>query len=169
MGFESARLMKFYCAIVFLLAWASCPSLGYAQSCPHGYMPLGGQGAGWTGCAPINASNIDPPDPGPQWASRWGAVATSADGFGASQDQRSKREAKKAALKSCKENGASKCKVVQYFLNQCAALAWGETFGTNYRAGTKEDAEKMALERCSSRTGDCRIFFSGCSYPQRVQ
>jgi len=132
-------------------------------------MPIGGQQAGWTGCAPIDASNVDPPDPGPQWASKWGAIATSADGFGVSQDKGSKREARKSALQDCKSKGKAKCKVAQYFLNQCAALAWGETFGTTYRAGTEQEAVDLALGRCSQRTGDCRIYYSGCSYPQRIK
>lgn len=164
--------MKILWTLACVLAAAvigAFPSIAHAQSCPHGYMPLGGQQAGWTGCAPINASNVDPPDPGPQWASRWGAIATSTDGFGVSQDRSGKREAKKYALQDCRSKGKAKCKVVQYFLNQCAALAWGETFGSSYRAGTEEEAIKSAADRCSARTTDCRIYFSGCSYPRQIR
>lgn len=141
-----------------------------AQWCPPGYVPIGGDQAGWKDCAPVAGSNESIPDPGPQWATRWGAIAVdnakSAWGFfdGAS----SKRRASKAAVESCKRNGGKTCKVYISYHNQCGALASGDNRITTYRAPESGQAESEALKSCSQKTENCGLIHSGCSYPQKI-
>ena len=69
-------------------------------------MPLGCGQAGWSGCAPIGDA-AQPPDPGPEWATRWGAIAVDPfrSAWGLFDGAPSKRRASKAAVDSCKKNG----------------------------------------------------------------
>lgn len=155
-------------SLVFL-GLLTCSFVSYGQSCPHGYMPLGGQQAGWVGCAPIGGANQSPPDPGPQWQSRWGAIATTNGAFGVANGMSSKRKASKAALADCKRNGGSKCKVSMVFYNQCGALAWGDTGNTTFNSPHLEDAERSAVEGCGEHSANCKLYYSACSYPVQVR
>lgn len=163
------RLMLFlvFIAVTFP-AWAE-------GNCPDGYFPIGGGNAGWQGCAPMDSGStntqITPPDPGPYWQTRWGAIA--ADGstgtFGVSNDVASKRVAEKNAKAMCKSKGGRKCKLQSTFYNQCGALAWGDTHYSSFRAPDIDDAKKSAVEHCEKTTTNCRVYYSACSYPVRVR
>jgi Domain of unknown function (DUF4189) len=139
-----------------------------AQQCPPGYWPLGSDQAGWKDCAPMTPNQL-PPDPGPQWETRWGAIATADGAFGTGNSLTTKRKAEKQAIAQCRENGGKGCKVRITYYNQCGALAWGETSGTTFRSPQIADAEQSALKECSAKTTDCKIFFSGCSYPKQIR
>lgn len=158
-----------YCKYFLLLAFLVFAEPSFAQSCPHGYMPLGGPQAGWTGCAPMSGPNQNPPDPGPEWATRWGAIAVTDGAFGTSSGQRSKRAAKKLAMQECKAKGGSKCAVKMFFYNQCAALAWGDARYVAYRTSDLDEAEANAVEDCNRQTANCKIFYSSCSYAERIR
>lgn len=152
-----------------LFLFCGCAPVVFAQQgCPPGYYPIGGGNAGWNDCAPMgNVEN--PPNPGPQWETRWGGIATGYGVFGASTSAKSKSEAKKKAIKECKAMpGAKKCKIVALIHNQCVALAWGDTGNSIYRSPDLQDAEKGAITECSSHAQNCRILHSSCSYPQRA-
>lgn len=140
-----------------------------AQTCPHGYMPLGSPQAGWTGCAPMSGPNENPPNPGQEWQTRWGAIALTDGAFGTSSNQPSKRLAKKLAIQECKANGGSKCTVKMFFYNQCAALAWGDARYVVYRTSRLNEAEAKAVEDCGEYTTNCRLFYSSCSYAKRIR
>ena len=161
--------MKNLMRCIFSLALLTLGQLSAAQTFPHGYMPLGGQQAGCTGCAPMASPNQDPVDPGPEWASRWGAIATTNGAYGFASDKSSQRLAKKAALKECKSSGGKKCSIQMVFYNQCAALAWGYTSNAASRASQLSEAESDALLACGKNTGNCQIFRSECSYAQRIR
>jgi hypothetical protein len=139
-------------------------------NCPPGYFPIGGLEV--QGCAPMDSgSSGSPPNPGPQWAKRWGAIAT--DGplgrLGGAEGLPNKRRAQKAAIATCQQNGGKKCKVLHAYYNQCGVLAWGNDLAQTYSAGTVEKATELALLECSKQTGNCKVFYSGCSYPERVR
>jgi hypothetical protein len=141
-------------------------------NCPPGYFPIGGPEV--QGCAPIPSSGGGLPlDPGPQWATRWGAIAV--DGtvsrFGGAEGYSNRRRAEKAAIANCKKNGGTKhCKVPGgAYYNQCGALAWGESKARVFSAGTTEAAQNLALEACSKDTANCKVYYSGCSYPERIR
>lgn len=136
--------------------------------CPDGCFPIGGGNAGWEGCAPMGGS--EEPS-GPEWSTRWGAIATASDvgAYGFSYSQGSKRAAEKKALSQCKKNSGGKtCKLRHTYHDQCAALAWGEEGNDVASAAELKDAERLALGACTKWTGGCAIEYSGCSYPERV-
>lgn len=168
---ESARMN----AVCFLgsLALLVAGSAWAEGNCPQGYYPVGGGNGGWAGCAPIPSNNAPPPNTGPQWAKRWGAIAIDdqVSRFGGAEGYSSARCAEKAAIAICKKNGGTKsCKVSGgAYYNQCGALAWGDTLARISTAGTIEEAQKYAVQGCSQRTANCKIYYSGCSYPERVR
>ena len=117
----------------------------------------------------MSGPNQNPPDPGPGWATRWGAIAVTDGAFGTSSGQRSKRAAKKLAMQECKAKGGSKCAVKMFFYNQCAALAWGDARYVAYRTSHLDEAETNAVEDCNRQTANCKIFYSSCSYAERIR
>jgi Domain of unknown function (DUF4189) len=139
-------------------------------NCPEGYYPYNATGV-QVACAPIPGygGSGEPADPGPSWQTRWGAIATADGAFGTSNDMTSKRRAERQAVADCKKKGGNRCKVKIAFYNQCAALAWGETAGMTFRSPEIADAEQSALKQCSAQSKDCKIYYSGCSYPKQVR
>lgn len=157
-----------------LAAMAFVSSDAFAEgNCPDGYYPIGGGNGGWQGCAPIpgNGSSNGPQNPGPQWATRWGAIATDGarSSLGGAEKHSSKRRAQKAAVAACKQNGGVKCKVLLTYYNQCGVLAWGSELAQAYSAETTEQATEGAIRVCSKNTSNCKVFYTGCSYPERVR
>ena len=140
-----------------------------AQQCPPGYIPIGGQQAGWVDCVPSNGPSAEPPYTGPLWETRWGVIATTDGAFGAVSGYSSKRKAIRAATKQCKANGGKNCKVQLSFYNQCGALAWGDGYSSAVSAPQKQQAEEMAVNNCSQRAQNCTLYYSACNYPERVQ
>jgi Domain of unknown function (DUF4189) len=164
-------LVKAYLILLSTLLLLS-PKLGHAQvGCPPGYYPIGGGNAGWVDCAPLNTPDQTPTNPGPQWETRWGAIAIDggAGKFGGVDNMSSKRRAEKAALKECKDFGGRKCRVSLAYYNQCGVLASGDNEIISQGAPELESAEKMALDACRQKTSNCKLFYSGCSYPKRIR
>ncbi|TXI45572.1 MAG: DUF4189 domain-containing protein [Lysobacter sp.] len=163
---NAVRLLGSLALLVAGSAWAE-------GNCPQGYYPIGGGNGGWAGCAPIPNDNAPAPDPGPQWERRWGAIAVdeTVGRFGGAEGYSSARRAEKAALAACRKNGGSKrCKAMGgAYYNQCGALAWGDQRLEIYSAGTAGEANEYALRACSERTTNCKIYYTGCSYPVRVR
>ena len=136
------------------------------------------QGQGWSGCAPINPSQqpsqgpTQTPQPPPRWADRWGAIATyDANGsFGAATDMPSKIQAEQAALADCRSKKGSTCKVEIAYYNQCAAMVVGDKMHNAGSAPTVDKVVKLGINVCKN-SGDtnCRVYYSACSMPQRIQ
>lgn len=166
-----ARLL----AIFFFLA---CSGQVFAEgACPPGYFPA--KTLDYTGCAPAydassapsNGSNMqNPPDPGPQWDSRWGAIAIddALGKFGGVDGGHDVRKARKAAIKLCRSNGGKKCKIALEYYNQCGALAWGADKYVAYRGPVAEEVNKLGVASCNKLTSNCQIYYMGCSYPVRI-
>jgi hypothetical protein len=141
-------------------------------NCPDGYFPIGGGNAGWEGCAPYEVPAGDPPpDPGPQWATRWGAIAV--DGqvgrFGGVEGMSSEGRARRSAIKLCRKNGGKKCDVIATYYNQCGAMAWGDNRAASYSGPEREKTINLAVAECSTLTPNCKPYYAGCSYPQRIR
>jgi hypothetical protein len=161
---------KLFFPIAFLF-FAIAPSSLFAQCAP------GIPGGGNPSCVPPDVfyNSLPPgapiPDLGPQWETRWGAVAMGGGGFGAITDMPSKRKAHKAALAQCKKSGGgNQCKVSISYYNQCAAVAAGDNSATGGGyAPITETANKLATEQCQKTGGICRIYYSACSYPVRIR
>jgi hypothetical protein len=159
-------LVRWACG--FYLCLASASAWSQQMMCPPGSVPIGGGNAGWVGCSPVPGSTVAP-NPGPAWSTRWGAIATANGAFGTANAMSSARKAEKMALKQCKGKGGKDCRVTLSFANQCAALAWGAAVNTTQPAGDLPEAEALALRTCSERTQNCKVFYSACSYPQRIR
>ena len=145
-------------------------------SCPAGYYPIGGGAA--SGCAPIpnyggDGGGSDQHVPQVRWAKTWGAVAVdkSTATVGAVVGKMTKRLAQKSAVMECqvRGGGAGCSNVAVTYRNQCAAMAWGlETYVTAH-AETIELASNLAMSGCREVAEDCRIYYSACSEPVRIQ
>ena len=136
-------------------------------NCPSGYYPIGGGSAGWEGCAPGSTEETDPVE---EWESRWGAIATGDGLFGAHEGASSKSRAEKLALRQCQGGQKGrKCKIKVFYHDQCAALAWGDGGAIAFRSPDKSDAEQSAVAACSQHTTDCELYYSACSYPERIR
>ena len=166
-------MIRMLIVIITSLLFVSTIPRAEANTCPPGYYPIGGGTGGWTGCAPIpNGNTQSPPDPGPQWASRWGAIYVQPErgAFGISENMPSKGKARKAAEKDCIARGGRKCRMIIESRNQCSALAGNELSTIGSRRSTKEEAESAALAECLRDSGrECALVYSGCSYPVRIR
>lgn len=171
------KSILFHCLLFGLLLLSG---VAHAEgNCPDGYYPIGGESgqAGPQGCAPIPGYNQQQgqqqaSQPPPQWAARWGAIATDGPGghLGAANGLPSKREAQEAALTNCQAKGGSPCAVEVAFDNECAAMVVGHKEHSSNAAATVDEAIQLGIKTCAS-AGDtnCHVYYSGCSLPQRIQ
>jgi hypothetical protein len=111
---------------------------------------------------------------GPQWSSRWGAIAidptVSQGGLGVVSDMRSERSAEKAAIKQCQKSGGTKqCRIKLSYDNQCAVIVWGDNYFSTANAQTVNEAFELAFAQCSERTSNCKLYYSNCTYPVRIR
>lgn len=150
------------------------------QGCPEGFTP-NAAGTPGTQCIPIGGQTrpgegsggvVTPP---PIWAKRWGAIASDSSGaIGVSSGQTSRKKALKAAIDHCRSKGGTDCSVALEYHDQCAAVAWGGEGGSSRTmfssAANQSEAEGRALDNCKQTVGEvCKVFYSGCSYPERTQ
>lgn len=162
--------MHFYRLFAMLLIGCSDPV--YAQFAP----PAGGcpPGMHLQGFSCVHDRSQTTAPPAQQWATRWGAIAIGSTilggGFGVSTGMKSKRKAEAAAVKQCKSTGGgATCKAVFSYHDQCAVVAWGAQRFTIQGAESIELASELAIRDCSAKTEDCQVFYSGCSFPERIQ
>lgn len=156
-------------------------NVAYADGCPAGTItnPVGA--GGQPQCVPgANHQNWggtgSQGSTGAHWANRWGAIAFDpVNGkVGVANDMASKRKATKGAIDQCKSKGGKSCEIQIDYSNQCGAIVYGdlgERIKTATASGTHvKDAEGLALSSCEKIAGvQCKVFFSGCSYPEPLQ
>ena len=172
--------MAFRINLGFVLFFLMCVPVHAEQGCPDGFTP---NAAGTPGmqCIPVGgqtrpgdgSGGVSPSSP--TWAKRWGAIASDSSGaIGVSSEQTSRRKALKGALAHCRSKGGTDCSVALEYHDQCAAVAWGGE-GSSSRtmfssAANQSEAEGRALDNCKQTVGAaCKVFYSGCSYPERTQ
>lgn len=151
------------------------------NGCPTGYTPnaapTGTPGANQ--CVPIpgyGGPGGAPTEPQPVWENRWGAIAYDpvTGKVGTSSDMSSKRKAVKAALDHCQSKGGMSCEIQIDYGNQCATIVYGGAgeiveVAASSAASTGE-AEDRSLRNCKKAAGvECKVFYSGCSYPVRIR
>lgn len=168
--------MKAYLVIIPLAygLMSCCGEAQAEQGCPAGMVPgaapTGTPGAGQ--CVPM-PGGIAPAVPQERWQTLWGAISfdSEAGKYGTSNAMPNRRKAEKAAIKHCASKGARDCKIVLAYNNQCGAMAVSGGDMTVTSAATKEQAEASAIDGCESKTGDgqCKIYYSDCSYSRRTQ
>lgn len=135
--------------------------------------PTGTPGANQCVPMPGGVGGGQPAAPQAIWAKRWGAVSFDSDAgkYGTSNAMSSKRKAEKAAIQHCASKGAGACKVVLTYSNQCGAMAVAGGDMTVTSDPTLEGAEASAMQGCTSKggAGQCKIYYSDCSFAERVQ
>jgi len=145
------------------------------EGCPPGLFP-NTSGAAGGGCvlfqssgAPTSAT-LGAPVPTVRWASRWGAIAIDLtnSGVGTSVGMKSKRKAEKAALLDCQNKGGNACQISLAYHDQCAVIAWGDAYVSMSGSPTIEGAASRSLAECEQQTDNCRVYYSDCSYPERI-
>lgn len=148
----------------------------WAQGCPAG-IPSAGNPA----CIPPDRENSPyyqghggsnrSAAPRAIWADRWGAIAfdNTNGGVGMAASMSSKRKAEKAAMAQCRAKGGQGCWIELAYHNQCAAIAWGSRYATTASAATAGQASTRAIETCSQKTDSCKVVYSDCSIPERIQ
>jgi hypothetical protein len=173
------RLKTFVPVILLAIAFGTGDALA-EQGCADGFIPnpVPGGTPGQNQCVPIPGQNRGPSGGGGaevRWARRWGAFAadTAASKVGLSTGMTSKRKAEKAAQEHCRSKGGVQCKTLLAYYDQCGAVAWGPMQNgrgdlISANAPRKKEAEELALQDCSRTSDKCEIFFSECSYPERM-
>lgn len=167
--------MKLKCLVLAALFFSAGAQA--EQGCPDGLYP-GGAAPGQI-CIPMPGYGISG-DSGstavaePRWATRWGALAldaTSAGGskLGRAESFSSKRKAEKAAITDCRSRGGQNCKIAHAYYDQCVAVAWGDARPAIVSAENTQVASQMALQKCNGTDAHCDMYYTGCSYPERVQ
>lgn len=140
---------------------AGIPSAGNPQCVPP-------NAPGWRHGAP--ASSQESVVPRPRWKRTWGAIA--ADGvsaaLGVASGEDSKGQAEKVALKRCREQGGKQCVLDVSYYDQCAVLVTGKSRYLTQTAISIERASELGIEKCSARDTECRVYYSNCSLPVRV-
>lgn len=148
--------------------------------CPPGMFPTNPPGTqGPVGCAPIpgydqqqQAQPQQPQSPPPQWATRWGAIATDGPGghLGAVTGLTSKSDAQRLAIADCHAKGGIQCEVEVAYDNECAAMVLGHKEHSSNAAATTDEAVSLGMKICAN-AGDtnCHVYYSACSLPIRIQ
>ncbi len=164
-------------SIVRFAAIVFCSVMGkavHAQgSCPAGQMPYSGNEM--SSCGPIPPGyqgNAAPGRPATRWMSQWGAIATDdvTGSFGASTQMDSRAGAQQAALADCHAKKAATCKVEVTYDNGCAAMVVGDKAHNVGADVTLDKVVRLGLKICHD-AGDtnCRVFYSACSMPRRIE
>ena len=170
---EKGMMTEMYLYRLFITFLLVCSGSAYAQFAPPaGGCPPGMHLEGFS-CV-YDRQPADSQPPAPRWVTRWGAIAVgstaSGGGFGVSTNMKSKRKAEATAIKQCKSTGGGPtCRTALVYHDQCAVVAWGAQSFTVQGAESIEIASELAMRDCNTRTEDCQVFYSGCSYPERIQ
>ena len=140
-------------------------------TCPPGFYPVNSPGV--MGCAPIpnnDRTSAQTAPAAPRWKTTWGAFATDGPSaaLGASVGMPNKRKAEKFALAQCREKGGKNCEIDMTFYNQCAVLVTGDRVYNTSHAATVEEASRLGIAECEREDVNCRVYYSDCSLPVRI-
>lgn len=154
-----------------LLAFLASSELRAEGGCPSGMIPHTGSSTNSCGPIPPGYYGDQEDRPRARWAKRWGAIAAdpAAPSLGFSTGHGSKRSAEKAALSDCRAKGGTQCLVDLSYYNQCAALVVGDKRFNAAHAATVEAAIDLGTRTCEEASAGCRVFYTNCSYAERVQ
>jgi Domain of unknown function (DUF4189) len=154
-----------------LICLLGMSSAAYAEGgCPPGMIPHSGNDL--SSCAPIPPGYNQSSQPaGSRWISSWGAIATdvAAGSLGTATGKSSRKSAEQAALGDCQAKGGSNCKIENWYSNGCAAMVVGDKGHNSGSGATMEETVKSGMKICNSSDTNCRVFYSGCSLPEKLQ
>jgi hypothetical protein len=107
-----------------------------------------------------------------RWADRWGAIDNrdGGAGLGVAQMSSSERKAKRVAMDECLAKGGQRCKVILTYRNQCGVVVAGDAGGNSMSAESIDKASELGIERCEKDgLKGCRVYYSNCSFAERVR
>ena len=153
---------------MLIAALLAAPSIAWAQASqtnPGGFLNTDPRSPYYN-----SGNNLPPAPPQERWAKRWGAIATDADNakLGAVVDMASEKQARSAALKACKDKGGINCTVDISYYNRCAVLVTGDKVYNVSSAATIDEATKSGFIKCERYDVNCRVYYSDCSLPVRI-
>lgn len=159
------------------LAGLAMASIGvsHAQtvtSCPPGMVPYGAGVCGYDQSQDQPSQSAAPQTPPARWDDAWGSIASYVPKgiLGFSTGQPTKQQAVIAALQDCHAKGGADCSIELTYGNQCAAVVVGNPDFGAFAAPTPGDAAKKAMKSCiDGGNTNCRIVYSACSLPHRIQ
>ncbi len=163
--------------MVWLALFVLCSVMGHAVhaqgSCPAGQMPYSGNDMSSCGPIPPGYQGYAPPAQSvPKWMSQWGAIATddATGSFGASSQMDSRADAQRAALADCHAKKGATCKLEVTYDNECGAMVVGDNAHNVGADTTLDKVVQLGLKTCHD-AGDtnCRVYYSACSMPKRIQ
>ena len=139
--------------------------------CPSGMIPHIGNFTQSCGPIPAGYYGDQESEQGARWSKRWGAIAADpkAPSLGFSTGFPSKRAAERAALADCRGKGGLQCVVDISYYNQCAALVVGDQRYSTARAATAKEAAALGTRTCEAASSGCRLYYTDCSYAERVR
>lgn len=151
-------------------------NLCYGQvACPPG-MSAYGTGNDQSACGYDDSqpeenmrNQVDPP---PIWSDQWMAIATDSAkaSLGTATYMSSRELAESKAVEDCQKKGGLNCKLQMSTQNGCAAMILGKNAFNVNSAETITEAIDNGMRQCKS-AGDqnCRVYYSACSLPVRIQ
>jgi hypothetical protein len=145
--------------------------------CPPGMIPYSGTDT--NSCGPIppgyGGNSAQGPQQMPlpaQWEARWGAIATddATGSFGASTNAFSQMSAESEALAECHLKKQAACRIETSYRNGCAVMTIGDKMHNSNSAATLNETTQIGMKTCvDGGDTNCHVYYSGCSFPQRVQ
>ena len=92
-----------------------------------------------------------------------------ADASGTVSNSTTEERANRSALADCRDQGGTHCELVLTYHNQCAAITQSAAgIFSSATAATKGEAESRVIAKCGDQR-TCRILYSQCAIPVRVQ
>ena len=166
-----ARLLA--CPLLVLMSAPSRAEYG----CQEGFIPVNKAGRqvcvadynlpSWRHNSPNTQGS---PASARRWQTTWGAVVIDDPKgiIGVSEGKMSDADAVAEAMNACARDGGLTCELVTKYHNQCVAIAWPKSLGTNSVTGTaksKARAENLSMKRCRSlgRGVECSVVYSACT------
>ena len=167
--------MKLRTLLALLLGLSILSITAHAEGgCPPGWMPYSSTNI--SSCGPIpgynNQQQTTPQPPSPQWADRWGAIASDVPrgAVGTSINMSSKQAAQLAAMTDCQAKGGTNCKLETWFRNRCAAMVVDDGGYNVVNRPTMDEAIQASMKSCrDAGATNCHVYYSACSPPVRIQ
>ena len=171
--------------ILFCLATGFVGTAHAEGGCPAGQYPIGGQGA--MACAPMpqqrqQQQRQQAPRPTGEWVNTWGAIAMgtidSNVHYGVPTGKMSKSDAESDARRRCASRGATGCRVMITYYDQCAVIVEPHIDGKPLSGGRVQFASAASIpkaidiaqdgcqqENAAAPEAQCEVIYQACSEP----
>jgi len=170
-GKPTAHLARCFLGLVLLMLCSFVHGQDVQDNAQPGVNCIPVQNPDFSGCVPIDNSQNNRSQP--RYEDQWGAVAVDSVSAvmkaGAGFERPTREEAEQAAIENCQSNGGLHCKIELAYYNQCVAMSVGDHYFHVSSAATTDQASKYSLESCNQAATNCRVIYTSCSLPKRIQ